>query len=493
MNTVEGAVVGLAALSAGGALPAIAIARARVVVVPLVPLAGAAIASLAVTAMTATAGSFLGWYVVLSVLGAATVVACWARLPRTRPWGADSGHGQRRSIYVAAGVGSLVVCIACLSALKAPMTGFDTRDIWLLHPFWYLQGHAKTVTTLQGQAYTFSHPPYPPLVGGSVALTWFAAGVKSYRLGVVMIALLNALAILAAGSAVFEVASGLAGTADGAARRRRTLVVGITLMLGVMAVAFYAAGTIAVNGYADLLWSSAAVGAVAYGLVLPVTMPNLGAAAVLAVVAGLTKLEGSLTAAVIVALIAVRWYLTARTDAPARARAIRAGVYAACAWAVIGVWPVVIRLLGALPDVPIQGPRRGTDSSRLAASIDGTLSWAGTNVGALCGGVAVALLGWCFLRSARRRAALGNDLWAWLAVVVELCLILGAYVTGPGNALRWVQVSVARTTLFAALEAWWIMTTWAIVAVSAVPPVGEPAGVSLRAPSPSAVLVDARA
>ena len=75
MNTVEGAVVGLAALSAGGALPAVAIARAKLVVVPLAPLAGAALASLAVTAMTAVGGSFLTWYVVLSVFGAATVAA----------------------------------------------------------------------------------------------------------------------------------------------------------------------------------------------------------------------------------------------------------------------------------------------------------------------------------------------------------------------------------------------------------------------------------
>jgi hypothetical protein len=490
MNTVEGAVVGLAALSAGGALPAVAIARARVVVVPLAPLAGAALASLAVTAMTAVGGSFLTWYVVLSVFGAATVAACWVRFPRARPWGTASGRRPSRSNYAAAGIGSLVVCVACLSALKAPMTGFDTRDIWLLHPFWYLQGHAKTVETLRSSAYTFSHPPYPPLIGGSVALTWLAAGVKSYRLGVVMIALLNALAILAAGSAVFEVASGLASTVGDSARRRRMLVVGVALMLGVMAVAFYAPGTIAVNGYADLLWASAAVGAVAYGLVLPVTTANVGAAAVLAAVAGLTKLEGSLTAAVIVGLIALRWYLSARSDAPLRARAVRVGGFAFCTWAVIGVWPLVIRVLGALPDVPIQGPRRGTDSSRLAASFDGALSWAGTNVAALCGGVAVALLGWYFLRGARRRAALGNDLWAWSAVCVELCLILGAYVTGPGNALSWVQVSVARTTLFAALEAWWIMTTWAIVAVSAVSPVDD--AVPRTPTTPTEVLVGAR-
>src|ERR1039458_1940675 len=463
MNTVEGAAVGLLALSAGGALPAVCIARSRLVVVPLVPLAGAVLASLAVTAMTAAGGTFFAWYVTLSLLAAATVAAVWLCFPRSRPWGGGSGRGASRELCAAAGIAGLVVCVVYLSALKAPMTQFDTRDVWLLHPFWYLQGHARTVATLQSRAYTFGHPPYPPLIGGSVALTWLAAGVKSYRLGVVMIALLSALSVMAAGTAVFEVASGLASSTEDASRRRRTLVVAVALMAGVMFVAFSAAGALAASGYADLLWASAAVGAVSYGLVLQSSSANVGAAAVLATVAGVTKLEGSLTAAVIVGLIAARWYLALRPGAERRALA-RAGAIAVGCWAVIGVWPLVIQLLGAVPDVPFQGPRQGTDASRFGDVVSGVANWAGSNLGALCGAIVVALVGAFFLRGTRRRAGLGNDIWAWAVIFVALSLIFGAYVIGPGVASRWVQVSVARTTLFPALDAWWIMTTWAVIA-----------------------------
>jgi hypothetical protein len=70
-------------------------------------------------------------------------------------------------------------------------------------------------------------------------------------------------------------------------------------------VSLHVAGT---NGLADLLWASAAVGAVSYGL--PATV---GTAMALAAVAGTTKAEGSITAAVIVALIALRIIIRSRS------------------------------------------------------------------------------------------------------------------------------------------------------------------------------------
>src|SRR5579862_798568 len=94
MSTTEGATLALLVLSAGGVLPAIALARLRLVTIALVPLTGAVIASLAVTAMTAIGWSVIGWYVTLSVLLGLGVVAMWLRLPRLRPW---SAAGPKRS------------------------------------------------------------------------------------------------------------------------------------------------------------------------------------------------------------------------------------------------------------------------------------------------------------------------------------------------------------------------------------------------------------
>jgi len=463
MDTLGGAVAGVVALSAGGALPAVAVARTRPIVVPLVPLAGAAIAGLAVTAMTAVGASFLTWYLALSVICAATVGVVWARWPRTRPWDDAAGSVGFRGAHLVAGLVGLGVCAIFLGSLKAPMTQFDARGVWLLHPFWYLQGHERTVAVLRDRGYALAHPPYPPLIGGSVALTWLAAGTKSLRLGVVMIALLGALSVLAAGTAIVETATAVAREATDVALRSRVVSISVALAGGVMFVAFAAAGPLAQAGYADLVWASAAVGAVAYGLVLECTAPNVGVAAALATVAGLTKLEGSIVAAVIVGLVAVRWYLVLRGSGATRPLA-RAVGFAAVPWVLIGAWPLALQLLGAAPDVPFQGPREGSDATRFVDAASGFVHWAGTNVGALGGALAVAILGAVYLRCARRAAGLGSDLWAWAVICVELGVVCAAYVVGPGVASRWVQVSVARTTLFAALEAWWILTTWAVIA-----------------------------
>jgi hypothetical protein len=464
VNTVGGAAVGLLVLSAGGVLPAIGLARFRLVAIPLAPLAGAVIASLAVTAMAAVDGSVFIWYVILSLLGAAVVLLCWWRFPRSRPWGSGLHHSDARGLYVAAGLGSLVVCVIGLSALKAPMTGFDTRDIWLLHPVWYLQGHAKTLATLRSAAYQWNHPPYPPLIGGSVALTWFITGANSVRLGVVMVTLLNGLAVFAIGIAVVDVASRLAGMGEDASQRLRTHTAGVVLTVGIVLVAFSTAGVIISDGYADVLWSCAAVGAVAYGLVLPLAASNVGAAAILVSVAGLTKLEGSLTAAVIVGLIAARLLLTLRGSGWVRA-SMGAGGFAIALWTVIAAWPLAIRMLGALPNVPIGGARVGNDASRLSATVHGAALWAQPHLVVLGLAVLVALVGAYSLRDTRRGAGLGNDLWGWATVCAALAVVVVAYVVGPGSAPGWIHSSILRTTIFPCLEAWWIMTTWAVLAV----------------------------
>jgi hypothetical protein len=178
-------------------------------------------------------------------------------------------------------------------------------------------------------------------------------------------------------------------------------------------------------------------------------------------VAGTTKLEGSLTAAIIVGLIAAR--LLARELSSRRTRAwMHAGVVAFGAWLVIGIWPLVIRLLGARPDVPAGGPRQGSDLSRFHTSA--LAIWGELHIVVV--GLAVAAIGTFCVRSARRRAGLGSDAWAWAALCAGVLVVLSAYVVGPGNIEAWIRTSLSRVMTFEQLQAYWIMVIWAIIAVS---------------------------
>jgi hypothetical protein len=459
MNTLTGAVLGIAVLSASGALPAVALSRARLVTIPLAPLTGAAIAGLAVTAMTGLGGSVADWFVFLSLVGAAVSILWWWEHPPTRPWSEEQGRVRERLVC---GTGLVVGAIAAafgLSALKAPIVSYDARTTWMVHPAWYLAGHNTTVAALRNPALTFSHAPYPPLIGGAVAMSWFVSGLHTARLGVVIVALLSALAALAAASVSVELTRRLAVFTESRNRRAVMLGAGVVTMGLLVSVAFAVARANMVDGYADSLWACAAVGAIAFGLVLPLEAPSVGAAAVLAAVAGTTKMEGSLTAAVIVGLIAVRLLIHQRRTTTRAWMPVC--VFALGTWFVIGIWPLVIRLLGALPDRAEGGPRRGTDATRLHASV--LSAWSELHIVAVA--VAISLIGSLVLRARRRRSALGSDAWAWIAVGAEVAIVVFAYMVGPGNVHDWLHASIRRTMMFAVLGSYWIMANWAMIAV----------------------------
>jgi len=445
-------------------MPALALAGARLVVIPLVPLTGAVLAYLSVTAMAGLGGGVMTWFSALSVLSAIVVTWRWWRHPDSRLWIRDKDRAPARTLCAIALGAGLTVGAFGLSILKAPWTGFDARAIWMLHPEWYVQGHAVTVATLRNPALAFSNPSYPPLVGGSVALSWILSGDETDRLGVVMVGLLNAFAILAAASSMVELARRLASSTDGDKRRRLVILgVGVATAVVLMVVVFRVGFPFVANGYADVLWSTAAVGAVAYGLVLPCQSANMGAALILAAVAGATKLEGSYTAIVIVGLITARALFHDR--AKGRFQHWRARLTAGIAtWFVIGAWPSVARILGAIPDKPNAGRRVGDDLARLHVSLAG--SWSEMHL--LGVAVPVAVLGVLCLSGARRKAALGHDGWAWSALITELAIVTAAYVVGPGDIATWVRHSIDRTTMFPVLEAWWLTATWGIIAVSEI-------------------------
>ena len=329
----------------------------------------------------------------------------------------------------------------------------------MLHPVWYLQGHQATVDTLRNPALVFSHQPYPPLVGGSVALTWLVSGVHTDRVGVVLVALLNAFAILGAATVVFETARAIATVRSGS---RRTIVMGFgsAIAVALVFVAFAVGKAEVIDGYADILWSFAAVAAVGYGLVLPCESRNAKVAFLFLLVAGTTKLEGGVVSLLIALLIAARLLVHDRRSQ--RYPALRAGVFLAGTWMVILAWPIATNAVGALPDVAIGGARTGNDFTRLHATVDA----AAPNLHVVGIAALVAIVGALCLRRPRQEARLGNDMWSWFALLAGLLVVFYAYTVGPGDIANWLTSSVYRTTLFAQFEGWWILATWGLIAAA---------------------------
>ena len=81
----------------------------------------------------------------------------------------------------------------------------------------------------------------------------------------------------------------------------------VVIAVGLTLTTFGVVGPFATNGYADPLWSIAAVGAVTFGLILPQERWMLGVSSILIAVAGETKIEGTLAAGAIMVLILARW------------------------------------------------------------------------------------------------------------------------------------------------------------------------------------------
>jgi hypothetical protein len=141
-----------------------------------------------------------------------------------------------------------------------------------------------------------AQPSYPPLVPASGALSFALFGHEDLRVVAEITALLNACGVVGTGIVAVAIAGAL------------SRVTAVAAAAAVCLVAIAVTGPVfAVGGYADLLWSSCAVGAVIWGLVLPPCTQALGASWFCAAVAGLTKQEVLTTALVVPVLIALRY------------------------------------------------------------------------------------------------------------------------------------------------------------------------------------------
>ncbi len=503
MSTVPAVATAMVVLAAAGALPAWRLVGWRPVTVFLAPLMGMLLAGIAGGLAVTVAGDTLRWF--LTLAGAANAAALGsmashhdhqqvqpddaklsseaggagasgstssgelggassARRAEKPGWGSPSwlsGVGVLGVLAVGASVGW------CLKALVRPQIGFDARTIWLLHATWLADGHATARRALSNPALPFAHASYPPLAGGVVALAWLITATHSDRVGVVVLSLCTACAVAAAGTVLVEAGIEVAGRV-----RRAGSYVPVSLLVGLLGAAAGSAwclgvygitGAGATDGYVDLLWSACAVGAAGLGLVLSLSGSSVRAAGVLLLVAALTKNEGIATGAVLVALVAWRWWRGGRGVGMVRGGRRRIVSWAVVAEAAVIAWPVTMLLLHAQPDADTVGHRYGGIFSRLDVTVHGMagdLHLAGL---ALAAGV----VGTVLLGRRRRSLGLGADPWLWVAGGAEVAATAAFYVIGTTEIQFWLDTSVARVTIFADALGLAAFGYWLVVAGSA--------------------------
>lgn len=494
MSTAFATIAALVVLASAGAVPVFGAVGPRWVAVPLAPLAGSVLAGVAATASLTFGGDLLSWLVGLAVAAAAVVFGIWIQWPEHGPFGPAMGRWPGRARFRLAGVaGFLAVVMACawsLRGLRTPTVGFDARALWVMRPGWFLHSHAQMLVDLRTRGLVLTQSAYPPLVSASAAVAWKVTGVHTARLGVTVIAVLNGCALAAAALAVLECGRGAAlrlatvggpevdpgtgpeatpGTtaeapavapaeAPAVAPRWTPVVAGVVAGVLLVVVSAGVCEPFLTNGYADPLWSLAAVGAVAWGLQSRSDRSNRAVAGVLILVAGLSKNEGLVVALALVALVAARSIGTDGVRGGWRRWRVPVAV-AALEVAVLAWWPLAMHVIGARGASSTFTTSNGT-GGRASAVVHGMSPYLHVLVLA----APLAALGGLVLAGLRRRAGMGNDLWAWLALAVGLVAVGGALVTGAGAIVPWIRSTVHRITEYPILQGWWIVGIWAVVA-----------------------------
>ena len=416
-------------------------------------------------------------------------LSCWRRGRLDRSTGkydeaqpdAEFVKVQRVGRFVSVAV--LVLSITyCLRALRSPSVGFDARLIWFLRAGWLLESHDRALTEF-AQCRSF-HPRGVPTSG-----QFDRRCVVVYRGQP-----------LRADSASCHQRCKRVRTLHSSVGDRRSWVCGLKEICGatthatvrrshgtlslfcfvvrlsfpwatslVIAVAltlttFGVVGPFATNGYADPLWSIAAVGAVTFGLILPQERWMLGVSSILTLVAGETKVEGTVVAGAIMVLVIARWVGASRSVRHRKQHAALVGVAGAV---VLSGWPVLMKLLGSTGGFYSVSLQIRSVPSRLQPIYDAIEVH--LHIVPLAIGIAVA--GSLCLPGVRKGLNLGNDFWAWGALAAGTVIVTVSYFEWTGDAyslLLWLKTSVHRVTEFSDLMAWWIIGVWLVIACSAL-------------------------
>ena len=476
MSVTAGATLTLAVLAAAGALPTLALVGTRWMVIPLAPLGGAVVAALAATVTLALGAPFMMWFVALSVVSSVAAVAIWVRWPSQRPRPGAGGEGleHRRADRLAGVLGAVGILAASawsLRALSSPTVGFDARALWIMRAGWFLHPHAQLLVDMRLPQLALNQSAYPPLVSAAGSVAWSITGDHTDRLAVVVTALLNTCALATAAFALVECGrqchrSVADRTPDGSRPHRwlryAPLAAGVAAGVLLVPIAFGLTEPFMTNGYADPLWSLAALGALAYGLQLGDSRSNQGVTVLLLLVAGLSKDEGFVTAAALIGVVALRRLATLDPDQRRRGWWPPV-VVAGLELATLAAWPLLMRVIHA----------RGIASTysspsawpgRARATFDGFTPY----LHVLLVAIPVAVIGGLVLARVRRVGGVANDWWAWTGLASGLVAVGGALVTGSDSIQSWLVTTVHRVTEFPALAGWWILAVWLVVGVTAV-------------------------
>ncbi len=468
MTTGPAAVAALLVLSGAGLAPVVVLVGLRWVTVPLAPLGGAVLAGLSATCFLCAGGTLMGWFVGLAVLAAVSaVIFRWRRPLRRGCWPGQvdrTSDGGHRAVGAVAALCLVGACAWSLRALATPTVGFDARALWLMRSGWFLQSHHQLLVDMRAPNLVLGQSAYPPLVSAAAAVSASVTGNTSARLAVVVIALLNTCALLAAAFAVVDLGRRAAARpAPGTARSIVPAVVGLVSAVLLVLVAFGITEPFMTNGYADPIWSLAAVGAIAFGMQCAASRSDEGVALVLVLVAGLSKDEGAVTAVGIILLMTAR--AVAAVPAAERRRGWRPpAARALVALALVGSWPAAVRTLRARGVTSAFSPP-ATWVGRAHATEAGMAPYLHVLVLA----VPLAVVGGLLLSPVRPRIGAANDGWAWSGLAWGLVAVAGALVTGTGAIGPWILSTVHRVTEFPTLCAWWIVAVWAVVASAALP------------------------
>jgi hypothetical protein len=464
-------IVALGVLAGAGLLPGVALVGIRWVTAPLLPLVGAVIAALAATCYLAFGGTFMGWFVGLAALGWAIAGGYWLVRPDRRPWAGGTAttvgtDGWYRAAGVIGAVALFVACAWCLRGLATPTVGFDARAVWLLRGGWFLQPHQQLMIDMRVPYLGIGQSAYPPLVSAVTATAWSVTGNHSLRLGVTVMALLNTCVLFVAAFGLVELGRSSARRLSHAEGRLRTsaatvkapLIIGIITSVLLVFIAFGVTEPFVTNGYADPIWSLAAVGAVVFGLQLANEGSNGWVCAVLLVVAGMSKNEGFAASIGLIAFVAFRGLVIMRGDERSR-RWWRPLVIGVIELGAVAAWPILMRAIAARGAQTVSSTPRDV-GHRVDVVYHGMTPYLHVLVLA----IPIAVLGGLVLSRVRRASGVANDLWGWAGLLWGLLAVVGAYTTESGSIQYWLVGTVHRVTEFPVLCSWWIVSAWAVVA-----------------------------
>ena len=424
-----------------GILPALAVGGRHPVTPFLVPLATAAMAAVAAVVMLATAGSLVVWFAIVAVgCNVAAVTAIPAALVSDRTPGPAWWPWASLATVVAAVSWPLLV-------LNAPIIETDSQAIWLLHAAMISGGHSTLVADLTNTGYLFSHPDYPPLVPAVGALLYAVRGAVDDHLALAATVSLNACVV---GVAATGLLSRVPATTTWI--RRTACLLLVFLLSGAI---YGVTGADALNGYADLLYAGAGLGAVIYGLLLPRSPRHLAVASLCLAIAALTKNEGMLTAVIVAVLVIARQQ---RRGMGLRQRLATLGV--ALALVPGAIWMLIIRADG-LSDSFFASSSGETLDTRLSA----TVSQMSNQLRLVLPAILVLIAGTLLLRHHRSRLGIGDWRWLWTGGIVYTLGIAATYVIGSPEINWWLNTSVVRTTIFANASLQVDMTAWLLVAI----------------------------